>query len=150
MSAPFPRAHDAPSRLHSDCCRRFRRFCALATLPFVLAADDAASAAARLAPAAALAAGLLGVVVWETIVHGRPGRWNAPIGGAVVGLAAHPLMWALIALGVGVEIDASVSDQVTGAVVTSMFFGVISLVVYGVITAPMGALAGWLLRRLVG
>lgn len=120
---------------------------ALATLPFVLASESPGDSASMLVPAATVSAGLLGAMMWRLVVVGGGPGWRGAAAGALTGLGAHPLMWAILGLGVGAEVGMPAGDLATGTVASAMFFSVFSMVIYGPFTAALGALVGWGLGR---
>lgn len=116
----------------------------LATAPFLMAAENPAHSARMLVPAAAIAVGTL---TWALMVLPTKGSWMATVAGSITGLLAHPVMWALISIPVGFEMDAPAVQQASGAVLSGAFFGLLSALAYGVVTVPLAALVGWLLGR---
>lgn len=120
---------------------------ALATAPFLLATDAPGDNARLLVPAAALAAFAVGIAMWGMLVSpgGRP--WTAPVAGALTGLISHPVMWALMSIPIGMEMNAGALQQAGGTVLSGAFFGLFSALTYGLVTVPLAAVVGGLLGR---
>jgi hypothetical protein len=123
---------------------------ALATLPFVLLADNPADSARMITVAAAIAASLVGALMWLLVVGDRSERWRGPVAGALTGLLAHPPMWAIVSVVLGAGFDFGIEKNVSGAFGSAVFFGFFSMVIYGALTAPIGAFVGWWLGRVRG
>ena len=119
----------------------------LATTPHLLAADDPMDSARMLAPAAAMAAFAVGCATWALLVSGDRRPWMATLAGAITGVLAHPVMWALISIEIGDEMGVGLIQHVGGTMLSGAFFGMFSALAYGVVTVPLAAFVGWLLGR---
>lgn len=120
---------------------------AVATLPFVVRADDPAGVATRLVPTASSAAAILGAITWWVAGDRGTRGWHGAAAGAFVGLFAHPLMWALLHLVIGAEAGTRIGMTVGGTLGGAIFFGFFSALAYGPFTTTLGALVGWGLGR---
>lgn len=141
---PIARTSHARTLLATLC---FAAAGAVATLPFVLETSEPMVVASRLVPAAAVAAALLGAFAWTVGVEGQRGAWRGAVSGALVGLVAHPVMWALLALVVGAETGSPIRDRVGGTVGSGLFFGLFSALAYGPFTSTLGAVVGFGLQK---
>lgn len=85
---------------------------------------------------AGIAAGLAGAGAWWWLVAHRSvlSRWRAIIAGAIAGTAAHPVFWAIV-LPFSVDVRNPIEFIALGAY--------LSLLITGVFTIPIGAVAGW-------
>lgn len=120
----------------------------VATLPFVLRADDTMATFTILAWPAAVAAALTGTAMWAALVWARREKPLPALAGALAGVFAHPIVWFLVALQEAFAMGDS-PQVVLGSMLTSAFFSVFSMVAYGPLTAGLGALVAWGIARSV-
>ena len=92
---------------------------------------------------APVAAFISGVGAWWALAErgGGPSGGRGALAGAVAGLVAHPVCWALLLRPLGV------ADNGTPLAAALLKLWFISLVVLGWFTVLAGALAGWLHAR---
>jgi len=100
---------------------------------------------------AAASASLVGVLTWRFTVGAEgASRWRGALAGLTVGLAAHPVCWlfySVYAVASGVIGGGfSVRDLATTAVGVTVVATIWSVCVVGGITAPLGALLGYLVQ----
>jgi|AntRauTorcE11898_2_1112593.scaffolds.fasta_scaffold02319_6 hypothetical protein len=95
-----------------------------------------------LVPAAAIAAGLVGGVLWWALVErGTATRLRGAVAGVLTGVFAHPVMWFVLLALEGMILPQYLGlSAITTGVGISLFFGFWGFVLAGWLTVILGCL----------